>query len=89
MGLYEFGIGGPEVDFRTSHFVPLLHPSLPFRVDGYCGCGNATISSVGYGAIHSHQMSAVTAIAEPGIWALMTTGFGLVGSALRRRISLA
>jgi hypothetical protein len=51
-----------------------------------CGPNFQEIKSSG---IFSTNTVTVTAVPEPAAWALMTTGFGLAGAALRRRRAIA
>ena len=65
-----------------------LLPSLGFAVDAYTynlwprspGAGNAAISDFA----PDNANNAVTAVPEPGIWAMLIGGFGAVGVAARR-----
>ena len=88
--LQALGLGGVGGTLET-----------PFEWTGFCGnCGTAQFNGFSHTigsytqlditGIRISDPAAVTAqVPEPAAWALMIAGFGLVGSALRRRRSLA
>jgi hypothetical protein len=53
---------------------------------GHVHSGIKFITETGkYGTNRAHQSFAVAAVPEPATWAVMITGFGMAGAALRRR----
>lgn len=56
---------------------------------GFAYTTNTTINSIGFETVANQAITATTAIAaavpEPGTWAMMILGFGLVGYGMRRR----
>lgn len=96
MSPYELGVGGNQTTTLTSGLdafigsstfnyvanggLEILNASAPYGATSYAYSGSAIRITYNYN-------EAVAAVPEPATWALMTTGFGLVGAGLRRRAS--
>ena len=81
-------------DIPTSIFDGLLLPDftqadgLFFSANSLETVGDSELRKVSFGVVNSITQVA-TAVPEPATWAMMLVGFGLVGTALRRRERIA
>ena len=58
------------------------------------GGGGSSFASLnarllGYAPLYQNGWVVISSVPEPGTWALLITGFGLTGAAMRRRRSAA
>ncbi|MDO9430478.1 MAG: PEPxxWA-CTERM sorting domain-containing protein, partial [Phenylobacterium sp.] len=80
-------LSGTQISNGGTLFPTTGDQSLAYRVNFYFGgdvAKSVTLQSIGQNAYESDGW-AVSAVPEPATWAMMITGFGLAGAAIRRR----
>jgi hypothetical protein len=81
---------GPTGTFQLGQLTS-SSPSLSYTETGFFNAGTVLGLGVGYDGNYQYDSTGVNftltngAVPEPAAWAMLMTGFGLVGSAMRRR----
>ena len=85
---FSFGLAGEQL-FTGTTDVPRFRFgtfALHNRIDEPCGCDAKTFTEQ---AVGDYTLTIGAAVTEPASWALTIAGFGLAGTALRRRRAIA